>query len=185
MTSSIIVKPQLQQIEASANCARAGVLVENLSQVNDYLATQSAQARIDWALEYLPGAHAISSSFGAQSAVLLHMGNQAAPGIPVIFVDTGFLFPETYDFADALTARLKLNVRRAQPLTTQRWNEAQVANLQEAGVDAIGRYNHAHKVEPMQRTLCQEKVSTWIAGLRRVQSDSRSNVQIQIGRAHV
>ena len=98
MTSvTMIVKPQLQQIEASANCANAGVLVSNLSEVNDYLASQTAQARIEWALEHLPGAHAISSSFGAQSAVLLHMSNQAAPGIPVIFVDTGFLFPETYD----------------------------------------------------------------------------------------
>jgi len=178
MTNSAkIVKPELQQIEANAGCANAGVLVKNLHEVNEYLALQSAQARIEWALQYLPGKHAISSSFGAQSAVLLHMSNQAAPGIPVIFVDTGFLFPETYDFADTLTARLNLNVRRAQPLTAQRWDEAQVANLHEAGVDAIGRYNHAHKVEPMQRVLCQEKVSTWVAGLRRVQSDSRSDVQ--------
>ena len=172
-----LVKPQLQQIEATAGCAHAGVLVENLDEVNEFLAKQTAQARIEWALQYLPATHAISSSFGAQSAVLLHMGNQVAPGIPVIFVDTGFLFPETYDFADALTARLNLNVRRAEPLTAQRWDEAQVAKLHEAGVDAIGRYNHAHKVEPMQRVLCQEKVKLWIAGLRRVQSDSRSDVQ--------
>ncbi len=172
----MIIRPQLQFNTTSDHSTPAAV-VTNLSQVNAYLALQTAPARIAWALEYLPGTHAVSSSFGAQSAVLLHMSNAVQPGIPVIFVDTGFLFPETYEFADLLTARLDLNIVRTQPIAAARWPEADVANLQQAGVAAITRYNHAHKVEPMQRALAQQQVQTWIAGLRRSQSDSRRDVQ--------
>jgi 3'-phosphoadenosine 5'-phosphosulfate sulfotransferase (PAPS reductase)/FAD synthetase len=64
-----------------------------------------AGARVDLALRCLPGAHALSSSFGAQAAVMLHLVNERAPGIPVILVDTGYLFPETYQFIDTLTER--------------------------------------------------------------------------------
>jgi phosphoadenosine phosphosulfate reductase len=173
----MIIRPQLQFDDTRDDAAPAGATVTNLTQVNAYLALQTASSRIAWALEYLPGAHAVSSSFGAQSALLLHMSNIVLPGIPVIFVDTGFLFPETYEFAELLTARLDLNVVRAQPASAARWPEAQVANLQQAGLAAITRYNHAHKVEPMQRALAQQQVQTWIAGLRRSQSDSRRDVQ--------
>jgi phosphoadenosine phosphosulfate reductase len=181
----MIIRPQLQFDTARNGATHAGIRVANLSQVNAYLALQTASGRIAWALEHLPGAHAVSSSFGAQSAMLLHMTNTLQPGIPVIFVDTGYLFPETYEFADLLTARLDLNVVRAQPIATERWSETRVATLQAAGITAITRYNQVHKIEPMQRALAQQQVQTWIAGLRRSQSESRRDVQflqIQNGR---
>jgi 3'-phosphoadenosine 5'-phosphosulfate sulfotransferase (PAPS reductase)/FAD synthetase len=53
-----------------------------------------------------PGRAVLSSSFGAQAAVSLHMITGEAPGMPVILIDTGYLFPETYRFIDELTARL-------------------------------------------------------------------------------
>ena len=49
----------------------------------------------------------LSTSFGAQSAVMLHLATRIVPDIPVVFIDTGYLFPETYLFADLLTARLQ------------------------------------------------------------------------------
>jgi 3'-phosphoadenosine 5'-phosphosulfate sulfotransferase (PAPS reductase)/FAD synthetase len=61
-----------------------------------------------------------SSSFGIQAAVSLHLVNQIRPDIPVILTDTGYLFPETYQFIDELTDKLKLNLkvyraRKARP----------------------------------------------------------------------
>ncbi len=56
-----------------------------------------------WALENLPGNYVLSSSFGIQAAVSLHLVNQIRPDIPVILTDTGYLFPETYRFIDELT----------------------------------------------------------------------------------
>ena len=63
------------------------------------------------ALENLPGNYVLSSSFGIQAAVSLHLVNQIRPDIPVILTDTGYLFPETYQFIDELTDKLKLNLK--------------------------------------------------------------------------
>lgn len=63
----------------------------------------------------LIGDAAIVSSFGAESAVLLHLVTQAAPGIAVLFLDTGKHFPETLAYRDALAARLKLNIVNLTP----------------------------------------------------------------------
>src|SRR5688500_600823 len=62
-----------------------------LAELNVWLATQTAEARVAWALDALPGEFALSSSFGAQSAVSLHMVTRQAPMIPVVLVDTGYL----------------------------------------------------------------------------------------------
>ena len=59
----------------------------------------------------LPGEYVLSSSFGIQAAVSLHLVNQIRPDIPVILTDTGYLFPETYRFIDELTDKLKLNLK--------------------------------------------------------------------------
>ncbi len=53
----------------------------------------------------------LSSSFGIQAAVSLHLVNQIRPDIPVILTDTGYLFPETYQFIDELTDKLRLNLK--------------------------------------------------------------------------
>jgi phosphoadenosine phosphosulfate reductase len=66
---------------------------------------------VAWALENLPGDYVLSSSFGIQAAVSLHLVNQIRPDIPVILTDTGYLFPETYQFIDELTDKLKLNLK--------------------------------------------------------------------------
>ena len=65
-----------------------------LEALNRWLAGLSAQERIEWALRDLAGEHALSSSFGAQAAVSLHLATQAKPDLPVILIDTGYLFPE-------------------------------------------------------------------------------------------
>ena len=61
-----------------------------LTEINTELETLSAEDRIRWALEHLQGEFALASSFGIQSAVMLHMVTQAKPDIPVILTDTGY-----------------------------------------------------------------------------------------------
>ena len=62
----------------------------------------TAEDRVAAALQNLPGQHIMSSSFGAQSAVMLHLVTEQRPNIPVVLIDTGYLFPETYRFIDEL-----------------------------------------------------------------------------------
>lgn len=147
-----------------------------LADVNRWLAGQSASRRVAWALETLAGTHALSSSFGAQAAVSLHLVTQQAPHTPVILIDTGYLFPETYRFVDKLTERLGLNLKTYRPRVGAAWTEARLGRLWERGAEGIAHYNRLHKVEPMQSALDELGVSTWIAGIRRGQSASRAGI---------
>jgi len=142
------------------------------------LAAMSAEARVAWALETLPGRHIVSSSFGAQSAVMLHLVSTQAPDIAVVVIDTGYLFPETYRFIDELTYRLGLNLTVYRSAVSGAWQEARHGRRWEDGVDGMRAYNRDNKVEPMERALEELEVGTWFAGLRRSQSSSRSETPL-------
>jgi phosphoadenosine phosphosulfate reductase len=149
-----------------------------LSELNQWLLSRGAAERAAWALEHLPGRHVLSSSFGAQSAAALHLLTCLARELPVILVDTGYLFPETYRFVDALSERLALNLHVFRATLTPSWIEARYGRLWEQDVDGIERYNRLVKVEPMQRALKTLGANTWFAGLRRTQSLTRRAVEV-------
>ncbi len=130
----------------------------------------------------------LSSSFGAQAAVMLSLATRVMPGIPVILIDTGYLFPETYRFADELTARLKLNLKVYRPALSPAWLEARHGRLWEQGAQGLTAYNQMAKVAPMQRALAELGARAWLAGLRRDQSSSREKlpfVGVQDGRTKI
>jgi phosphoadenosine phosphosulfate reductase len=160
--------PTLDAVAAHPSALRA---------LNAWLATQSAEARLEWALRSLPAIHALSSSFGAQAAVALHLCTRLQPKLPVILVDTGYLFPETYRFADTLATRLALNLQVVRPELSPAHMEARHGRLWEQGLEGLERYNRMRKVEPMQRALDALGARTWIAGLRRCQSTSRAGIE--------
>jgi phosphoadenosine phosphosulfate reductase len=141
---------------------------------NEQLIKCDAEERVAWAITHLPGAHVLSSSFGVQAALMLHLVTRVYPRIPVIFIDTGYLFPETYQFVDALTARLDLNLHVYRSPISPAWQEARHGRLWEHGVDGIAHDTRINKVEPMARALAELDAGTWLAGLRREQSRSRS-----------
>lgn len=149
-----------------------------LERVNVFLDSLTPAQRVRWALEYLPGQAALSSSFGIQAAVMLHLVSSEQADIPVILTDTGYLFSQTYQFIDQLTARLSLNLKvYASPLSSA-WQEAKFGFLWLQGIDGLDRYNQINKVEPMQRALKELEVGTWFAGLRRSQSSTREKLQV-------
>lgn len=151
---------------------------EDLAAINEQLEQLSAAERVAWALKNLPGNHIVSSSFGAQSAVMLHLLTQAQPAMPVVLTDTGYLFPETYQFIDDMMSRLNLNLHVYRAELSAAWQEARFGRLWEQGVEGIETYNKMNKVEPMQRALKELEAQTWFAGLRRSQSDSREKLPV-------
>lgn len=146
--------------------------------VNPCLEQMSAAERVEWALAYLPGKPVLTSSFGAQSAVMLHLLTSRLPDIPVVLIDTGYLFPETYRFVDELVDRLDLKLCVYRPRLSGAWQEARMGQLWETGETGIRRYNRLNKVEPMERALTELSVGTWFSGLRRTQSDSRQGIGV-------
>jgi phosphoadenosine phosphosulfate reductase len=118
----------------------------------------------------------LTSSFGAQSAVMLHLVNSVRPGVPVVLLDTGYLFPETYAFIDELTERLKLNLRVFRADSSPAWQETRFGKLWNQGLTGIERYNSINKREPLERALNELHAGTWFTGLRRVQARTRAEI---------
>ncbi len=160
----------------------------HLASWNATLAQLTAAERVACALEHLPATHVLASSFGAQAAVSLHLLTQQLPDIPVVLIDTGYLFPETYQFIEELTARLQLNLRVYSNPLSPAWQEARFGKRWEQGVQGIEAYNLDNKVEPMRRAMQELEVGTWFSGLRRAQSPSRADtpfIQYTSGRFKV
>lgn len=135
----------------------------------------SAEARVQWAVDRYGERLILTTSFGVQSAVMLHLVTRQQPDIPVVFIDTGYLFPETYRFAEQLTERLQLNLKVYQPRVTPARQEALFGKRWEQGPEALDRYNLLNKVEPMDRAVRELGAEAWLAGLRRFQSSTREN----------
>ena len=149
-----------------------------LTTLNRWLERQNAEDRVAWALQTLPGKQVLSSSFGAQSAVSLHLISSQCRKVPVILIDTGYLFEETYRFADELTERLDLDLRVYQPRIGRAWMEARHGRLWEQGLEGLNRYDDLRKVEPMRRALEELGARTWFAGLRRNQASTREHTEV-------
>ncbi|MEO0947287.1 MAG: phosphoadenylyl-sulfate reductase [Cyanobacteria bacterium J06641_5] len=147
----------------------------DLTTTNQRLAEVDARDVVLWAAEaFGEGALVMSTSFGIQSAVMLHLVTQVLPEIPVIWVDTGYLPPETYTFADELTQRLHLNLQIYQAAMSPARMEALHGKLWEReDVESLNLYDRIRKVEPMQRALKDLGAKAWLAGLRREQTSHR------------
>ncbi|MEW8430274.1 MAG: phosphoadenosine phosphosulfate reductase family protein, partial [gamma proteobacterium symbiont of Ctena orbiculata] len=121
-------------------------LVEDLEEINRKLEGMSAEQRVEWALHYLPGNHIMTSSFGIQGALMLHLVSRILPDIPVVLVDTGYLFPETYSFIDQLSERLQLNLQVYRAPESPAWQESRYGRLWEQGLGGIVHYNRINNV---------------------------------------
>ncbi|MBD2797806.1 phosphoadenylyl-sulfate reductase [Xenorhabdus sp. 18] len=152
--------------------------IASLAEINQQLGALDAHERVRWALEHLSGEFVLSSSFGIQAAVCLHLVTREYPDIPVVLTDTGYLFPETYQFIDKLTEKLNLNLKVFRAEHSPAWQESRHGKLWEQGIAGIERYNQINKVEPMNRALKTLQAQSWFAGLRRQQSVSRTHLPV-------
>ena len=140
------------------------------------LETASARDLLRWAADRFGDGLVMTSSFGAQSAAMLHLAQAVVPGIPVVLIDTGYLFPETYRFALDLRDRLELNLKVVAPKLTPAFLEQAHGRLWEHGEEGLVRYHQIMKVEPLQRALREFDATAWVAGVRADQTDHRANL---------
>ena len=146
----------------------------DLPRINQQLEGVGAVEVVQWAVDAFGPGLAMSTSFGIQSAVMLHLVTSITPDIPIIWIDTGYLPAETYQFAEQLAERLKLNLKVYQsPISPARMEALYGQLWQQNDLDAFNRYDQIRKVEPMQRALRELQVTAWLAGLRRDQTEHR------------
>ncbi|QSR89493.1 phosphoadenylyl-sulfate reductase [Methylacidiphilum caldifontis] len=149
-----------------------------IEKYNQILEKKEPIERIGWAIEYFDKKVVLSSSFGAQAVVMIKLALSVWPEIPVVVIDTGYLFPETYKYIDSLVEKFKINLKIYRPILSAAWFEARYGKLWEKGKEGIEKYNQLMKVEPMYRALDELNVRCWISGLRREQSSTRKAVPI-------
>jgi phosphoadenosine phosphosulfate reductase len=114
---------------------------------------------------------AMTTSFGIHSAVMLHLVTQVIPKVPIIWIDTGYLFAETYQFAETLSERLDLNLKVYQSAISPARMEAICGRLWNGKIEALNRYDRIRKVEPLQRALRELSVKACFSGLRAEQTE--------------
>lgn len=152
---------------------------EALNDARSRLDGLSPQERLAWAIEHFGDRFALTTSFGIQSSVLLHMLSELPEGktVPVIWVDTGYLPPETYQYAETLQQRLQTRLVVAQSGMSPARMEALHGRLWETGdVSDLETYLQIRKVDPLEQMLADLQVQCWASGVRRGQTDHRRSM---------
>ncbi|MDB4387234.1 phosphoadenylyl-sulfate reductase [Akkermansiaceae bacterium] len=144
-----------------------------VDQLNDYLEGLGTSEILEWCASEFGKELVATSSFQTQSVPLLHLISKHAPNTRVLFLDTGFHFPETLQFKDGLANLFDLNIVELECLLGRE--------------SFVGKYGTLHatdpktccflnKVEPLKRALKGAKA--WISGIRRDQTAVRANSKI-------
>jgi phosphoadenosine phosphosulfate reductase len=115
----------------------------------------------------------ITCSFQAEDMIVLHLLRQHMPDIPVLFLDTGYHFAETYAYRDRMVREWNLNLRNLTARQSVVEQEAEFGILNRTDP---GRCCQLRKVEPLFAAL--ETFDTWFTGLRREQSPTRRNLRV-------
>lgn len=136
-----------------------------LDTYNRTFATASPKEILVWTLEHFTHHAVLTVSFGGGGLVLAHLISEIDRTIPVIFLDTGLHFPETYAFKQQFTERYRLNLVDVRPVTDP-------GPLYETDPD---RCCHIRKVEPMQRAI--KGYDAWISAIRKDQSQTRRHIR--------
>ncbi len=145
-----------------------------VASLNKELERLDSPGRIALLAERFGGGVIATTSFGLQAAVMLKLLKDNAPEIPIVFIDTGYLFAETYRYAALLEEHLGFEAVVYQPAITAARREAIWGRPWEEGAEGMEQYARVHKIEPMDRALQELGADAWISGLRRIQSSTRS-----------
>jgi phosphoadenosine phosphosulfate reductase len=147
-------------------------LIELAAEAAAKLEGRPAEAIVAWALEEFGERFCVTSSFA--DAVLAHVVSKVAPGVDVVFLDTGLHFAETLRVREVVQRTLPVTVRSIRPRNTVAEQEAEHGpRLWARNPDECCAMR---KVEPLDRAL--ERYDAWAAGLRRDESPSRANTPV-------
>ena len=118
----------------------------------------------------------VTTSFGPQSGVLLHMVTQVIPDIPVIWVDSGYNLPATYRHAETLTKALDLNLQTYTPKTSAAFWDATQGGIPTIEDERHGEFSKNFKITPFKQALAELQPDMWVSSIRQQQSDHRAGL---------
>ncbi len=142
-----------------------------LQRISTEFEQKSPQDMLRWGVEQFRGGITLACSFGAEDVALVDMIARIDRSVPIFYLDTDYLFPETLEVRDRIVAKYGVRVIAARPLLTIEEQSAQ------HGADLFGRQPDLcckiRKVEPLKRHLGDYRA--WITGIRRDQAPTRAN----------
>lgn len=146
-----------------------------VQEYNEKLKDSTPEEILKYFLTSYKGKIAFASSLGAEDQVLTHMICSIDPSIKIFTLDTGRLFPETYDLIDRTNSRykIKLGVQFPAAKKVEKMVSEKGINLFYESVENRKLCCHIRKIEPLHRAL--EGFDSWITGLRKEQSVTRND----------
>jgi phosphoadenosine phosphosulfate reductase len=150
-----------------------------ITRCNEELRTKSPLEIVRWAVAQ-PGSRAIvSTNFRPYEAAILHLAVQAQPDIPVLWVDHGYNRPATYRHAEALRAKLGLNLKPFLPRLTPAHRDTIHGPIPTTEDEAgLKKFSALMKLEPFQRGMRELAPTVWLTALRQVQNPNRAGLDI-------
>lgn len=150
----------------------------DLNSANAALRGASASAIVQWALAL--GKPAIATtSMGRNAAVMLHLVSAVDPGIPTVWVDTGYNLRDTYVVAERLIRDLGLDIRVYSPLMTSERRNAIMGGIPTVDEEERHReFTRQVKLEPFARALADLQPQVWFTGIRREETEHRKTLDI-------
>lgn len=160
--------------DATSSVLSSAYSAFDLERENARLERASPKERLAFAVDAFGDGLLFTSSFGAQSGVLLHLWSQVARHLPVVFIDTGFLFPETLRYRDSLAALYGLEVKVVRPaVAPDELRAIHGEDLPRRDPDLCCELNKVSPLAPLR-----DAARAWVSGLRRDQGASRRDVAI-------
>ena len=145
----------------------------DVDKIAETVETLTPEATLDAVLGANENARpCLTSSFQAEDMAVLHLLRKRIPNVPVLFLDTGYHFPQTYDYRDRLAKEWSLNLVNVLPAETVAQQESAFGVLYRSDPT---RCCQLRKVEPLLGAL--EPFDVWFTGLRREQSPTRKNLK--------
>ncbi len=157
------------------------LLKKSLDETREDLKKLSAQDLLLWGYEQFDEKFVLTTSFGIQSAVLLHMTEIFKPRKKpkVIWIDTGYLPKETYVYADQLTKLFEIDLIIGQSHVSPARMEALYGRLWEAGShEDFEKYHQLRKVQPLENALSNHDIKCWASGVRKGQTTNRQSMNL-------
>ena len=153
---------------------------ELINKYNQELIDMKPQEILTWGYEKFDNQFAITTSFGIQSSVLLDMVSKLClqKKIKIFWIDTGYLPPETYQYAEKLIEDLSLEVEVVQSELSPARMEAKYGKLWETNKeDDLDKYHELRKITPLENGLEKYDISCWASGVRSSQTKNRNKMK--------
>ena len=149
----------------------------DLQAINQALRNKTPEQIIQWALS-LEKKTIVTTSFGYNSAVSLHMLSQIDQSIPVVWVDSGYNVKDAYLVAERLIDDLNLNMHIYNPLISAERRNAIMGGIPTIDDEHFDEFTRQVKLEPFSRALRELQPEIWITGIQKNETQFRQNLDI-------